>query len=413
MSYEAMYEYYREQAVLPTHGRFQSGGDLDAHERHRRELFTQKLFLPPRLFRDARLIEFGPDAGENSLVFARWGASCTLVEPNPKAHSVIKDYFGKFGLSGELAGLECCDVKAYAKLPKPASTFDFIDAEGFIYTVKPDSLWIDLFSRIANDDGFVVLFYCDPFGNFFELFTKVIHARVRELTGMSPLEVAHKLFLTKWNSIPHKRSMESWVMDVMENPFVRLCYFLEPQALCIQMLEAGFYLYSSWPPYKDGLTIDWFKKTPTPVDQLRAQNKFIASSRLGHLFGRKHYMPEPDRALEKRLSDLLVLMDGLIDRFDTSSAEQCVAHLAVIATVLSSESVLAEERDTAMALNAVRSTQNILQLLMSDALNELIAFCNTDPGFIEAWGMPSHFAVFQKARSSEAAALLKEPPSAK
>src|SRR5204862_5648370 len=112
----------------------------------------------------------------------------------------IKDYFEKFGLSHELAGLECRDVKEYAKRPGSPAKFDFIDAEGFIYTVKPDSLWIDLFSRIAKEDGFVVLFYCDPFGNFFELFTKVIHSRVRELTGMNPLAAATKLFLTKWNS---------------------------------------------------------------------------------------------------------------------------------------------------------------------------------------------------------------------
>jgi len=403
MSYETMHHYYREQAVLPTHGRFQSRNDLDAHQRHRRELFTEKLFLPPRLFRDARLIEFGPDAGENSLVFAEWGASCTLVEPNPKAHPVIMDYFQKFGLAHRLAAIEGCDVKAYAERTQHGEKYDLIDAEGFIYTVKPDSLWIDLFRRIANDDAFVVLFYCDPFGNFFELFKKVIHARVRKISGMSAMETAHKLFLTKWNSIPHKRSMESWVMDVIENPFVRLRYFLEPQALCTRMHDAGFYLYSSWPAYKDGLAIDWFKKTPPPADHLRAQNQFIACSRLGHLFGRKHFMPRPDPDLEKRLSDLLALTDGLIDRFEASPAAQCVDHLAVIARVLNSETVLADEHDTTTALSAVKSTQHILQLLMTGALDELIAFCNTDSGFIETWGMPSQFAVFRKAHSSEGA----------
>ena len=409
MPYEAMYQYYREQAVLPTHGRFQSASDLDTHERHRRELFTQKLVLPPRIFRDARLIEFGPDAGENSLVFARWGASCTLVEPNPKAHPVIESYFQAFDLTRELAALEQCDVKAYATRPEPLAKFDFIDAEGFIYTVKPDSLWIDLFSRIANDGAFVILFYCDPFGNFFELFTKVIHARVRQVMGTSALETAQKLFLTKWNSIPHKRSLESWVMDVMENPFVRLSYFLEPQALCTQMLDAGFHLYSSWPAYKNGLKIDWFKKTPSAADQLCSQNKFIASSRLGHLFGRQHFMPSPDPTLEKRLADLLALTDSLIDRFDAGQATQCVNHLEVIARILGSDSVWAEPRDTATALRAVESTQRILQFLSADAIDALIAFCNTDPGFIETWGMPSHFAVFQKAASSEGTLPKKAP----
>jgi len=184
---------------------------------------------------------------------------------------------------------------------------------------------------------------------------------------------------------------------------VRLQYFLEPQTLCSQMLDAGFDLYSAWPPYNDGLSIDWFKRTPTPADQLRSEHNFIACSRLSHLFGRKHFIPQPDPALEKRLSDLLALMDGLIDRFDPSAATQCVAHLDEVAKVLGSDSVLAEERDTAAALKGAKSTQNILQLLTSSAVDDLVTFCNTDPGFIETWGMPSHFAVFQKRRSSEAA----------
>jgi len=403
MSYEAMFQYYSEQALLPTHGRFQSGSDLAAHELHRRELFTQKLFLPPNLFRDARLIEFGPDAGENSLVFAQWGASCTLAEPNPKAHPVISDYFQKFELSHKLEKLECCDVKAFAERPLPAEKFDFIDAEGFIYTVKPDSMWIDLFSRITNPNAFVILFYCDPFGNYFELFTKVIHSRFVQLTGLDPVEAARKLYLTKWNSIPHKRSLESWIMDVLRNPFVRLAYFLEPQSLCAQMHKAGLHLYSAWPPLADGLNIYWFKKTLTPEEHLREQTSFIARSRLSHLFGRKHFLLREDPSVELTLRNLLTLTDALIDQFDALQARKCMDYLAEIAKILGSDAVLAEEQDTADALAAIRSAGHILQLLTDGAADDLAAFCNTDPGFIRTWGMPSHFAVFQKGESPKSA----------
>ena len=401
MSYEAMYQYYREQTVLPTHGNFQSGSQLDLHERHRRDLFTQKLFLPPRLFRDARLIEFGPDAGENSLVFAQWGANCTLVEPNPKAHSVIKAYFQEFGLIEKLVGLQCRDVKAFAKQQLPSEKFDFVDAEGFIYTVKPASMWIDLFRRITNDNAFVILFYCDPFGNFFELFKKVIHARVRKLTGGNALETAQKLFLTKWNSIPHKRSLESWVMDVLENPFVRLTYFLEPQSLCRQMFDAGFRLYSAWPPYHDGLNVYWFKKTLSPEEQLNSQESFIARSRLSHLFGRKHFLLRPDPEVDQTLRLLLEATDALIDRFDRTQSQMCLDCLSKIEKLLGSNAIVADEKDTDEALMAVRSTKHILKLLTDENTEALVAFCNGDPGFIRTWGMPSHFAVFQKGSSSD------------
>src|SRR5205814_816322 len=111
--------------------------------------------------------------------------------------------------------------------------------------------------------------------------------------------------------------------DVLENPFVRLRYFLEPQSLCSQVAKAGFSLYSSWPPYQDGLDVHWFKKAVPLEEQLRSQQAFVAQNRLSHLFGRKHFLARPDPDLEKMLWNLLTLVDGLIDEFDTEKARSC------------------------------------------------------------------------------------------
>lgn len=403
MMYDTLYEYYCQQEVLPTYGGFQSRSDLEAHEWHRRSLFTEKLFLPPRLFQNARLIEFGPDAGENSLVFALWGATCTLIEPNPKAHPLIRGYFKRFELSHRLVGLKNSDLKAFSEQPIPSEKFDFIDAEGFIYTVKPESVWIDLFARLLSDDGFVILFDVEAFGSFMELLLKVIYARVRQLTGMSALEAAQKLFTAKWNSIPHKRSMESWIMDVLGNPFVRLRYFFEPQSLCKQMYDAGFYLYSSWPPCKDVLSVHWFKKTLMAEEELRLQNEFIARSRLSHLFGRKHFLLRLDPALEQSLWRLLTLTDSLIDQFDAGCAAQCVEYLSALVKLINSDAVMAEAQDTRDTLQAIRSVQHIFRLLTRGAIAELIAFCNNDQAFTKTWGMPALFTVFGKRVSPQPA----------
>jgi len=399
MTYDNMYEYYLDQGVLPTYGGLQSRVDLEAYERHRQSLFTDKLFLPPRLFKNARLIEFGPDAGENSLVFARWGASCTLVEPNPKAHPVLRDYFRRFNLLHRLVALESSDLRAFSECSSPSEKFDIVDAEGFIYTVKPESLWIDLFARLTVDNGFVILFYYEAFGSFMELLLKVIHTRVCELTGMSSLEAAQELFTAKWDSIPHKRSMESWVMDVLENPFVRLRYFFEPQLLCRQMCRAGFYLYSSWPPYKDGLIVHWYKKILTAEEQLLLQNEFIARSRLSHLFGRKLLLLQIDPALKETMSNLLTLTDDLIDKVNRGQVGKCVEYLTTVANLVNSSAIMAEAQDTKETLQTIKSIQALLHLLARGAVSDLIAFCNSDPAFIRSWGMPSHFAVFRKGVS--------------
>src|SRR5437016_2139675 len=109
------------------------------------------------------------------------------------------------------------------------------------------------FAKLLNPGGLALVSYYEPFGCFIELFMKVIYTRLRQLTGWAGFEAAEKVFQTKWDSIPHTRTMESWVMDVLENPFVRLKYFLEAVALCRDMAAEGFSLYSSFPGYRDPL----------------------------------------------------------------------------------------------------------------------------------------------------------------
>ncbi|MGB7542991.1 MAG: methyltransferase domain-containing protein [Burkholderiales bacterium] len=393
--HETLHAYYREQAVLPTHGGFRSPAELQAYEKQRRWLFTDKLYLPPRVFDGAKLLEYGPDSGENALVFATWGARCTLVEPNPKAHPAIKDYFERFRLSGRLAGLEQADIAGYAQRKGALEKFDIIDAEGFIYTVKPDALWMDLFARQLESGGLAVIFYYEKFGSFLELLPKVIQAQYRRLTGAPSLDAAQALFAAKWASIPHKRPMQSWVMDVLENPFVRLRYFYEPQDLCRKMQEKGFTLYSSWPSYKDGLDVHWFKKTLSAEERLRSQDDFIARSRLSHMFGRKLFLLHIEPGWEQALSGLLDATDALIDGFDKELAEQCVRYLTTIEAIVDSGAVMADAADKSAVFATLRSLQRIFALLAEGRAKELAAYCNEDAAFLGAWGMPSHFAVFR------------------
>lgn len=393
--HETLHAYYREQAVLPTHGGFRSTVELHAHEAQRCQLFVSKLYLPPRVFDGATLLEYGPDSGENSLVFATWGARCTLVEPNPKAHPAIKDYFERFRLSERLAGLEQADIAEYSRRVGAMEKFDIIDAEGFVYTVKPDSLWIDLFRRQLNPGGLVIIFYYEKFGSFFELLPKVIYSRFRQLTGAVSLEAAHALFAAKWASIPHKRPMQSWVMDVLENPFVRSRYFFEPQDLCRKMRDRGFTLYSSWPPYKDGLDVHWFKKALSTEEQLVSQDNFIAHSRLSHVFGRKMYLLDTNPRPAQELSELLNATDALIDGFNRELSEQCVRCVSALESIVASKAVMAEPGDKAAVLQTLQSIRRIFPLLAEGRSDELVKFCNEDEAFIRAWGMPSHFAVFR------------------
>lgn len=398
---ETLYGYYQQQAILPTHGAFKSAADLAPHERHRRRLFTDKLKLPPALFRGARLLEFGPDAGENSLVFAQWGADCTLAEPNHKAHPVIREYFQRFGLGARLRALEPWDVKNFPEPANDGERFDLVDAEGFIYTIQPTELWVRKCARLTRPGGLVVLFYYEACGGLLELMLRVVQARHRALTGLDAVASARALFQTKWDSIPHKRRLESWTMDVLENPFVRLKYFLDPIVLGELMAAAGMWHYSSWPAYDGGLDVHWFKRELPGAERLRHQRDFIRRSRLSYLFGRRHFLPHVDEAFEAGVLRLLVDVDRLIYQFTPEHAARLAEDLALLERGLQIAEPMSASADTERSRQTVTCLRQLLRVLAGGDAAALARFCNEDRAFIEAWGMPSHFAVFRRAEPDE------------
>jgi len=390
---QKMFEYYQEQTVLPTYGAFKSQMDLAIYEKQRREIFLDKLYLPVQVFKGAHLIEFGPDSGENSLVFAQWGADCTLVEPNPKAHPVILNYFRSYGLKERLTELMNVDLAGFAETVDGKQKYDIIDAENFIYTVKPHELWMALFARILKPDGFLVIFYAEAYGYFMEFFRRALYLRLKEMTGMSSLACARALFTAKWDSIPHKRSFESWVMDSLESPFVRLDYVYKAGWLCEEMYRHGFNLYSSHPHYKDALCIDWFKKKLPDEEALRSHQAFIARNSLSYLLGKKLFLRSND-GVDEALWRLLTLTDAMIDGYLPEQLQECVEILTRMQHTVQSDAVIADQAEKARAVAMLHSHTRILQLLLAGNAQEILEFCNQDEAFIQSWGNPVHLIVF-------------------
>lgn len=394
---EGLYSYYQGKDVLPTHARFSRVEELDNYKRQREEFFTEKLHLPAKIFKNADLIEFGPDSGENSLVFADWGSSLTLVEPNPKAWPYIAGYFEKFGFKERLVSLEKVPLEEFSS----AKRFQIIDAEGFIYTVRPESVWIKLFSDILQEKGFFIISYMEVYGSFIELLHKLIYARAKIVLGKAPEETAWGLFRGKWLSLKHTRSFDSWVMDVLENPYVRLKYFLDPRDLCGKLAPANFSLYSSWPNYKDSLSVYWHKKD-TPFEQrLGCDLDFISRSCLSFTLGRKMFLSSSSREPIARIRGILLALvrqtDDLIDNFDKGTLENCLVNLRKISEFLGKEAVLADSPgDSEWAIKLLECLVKIFMELKTDNFEELTAICNSESTFVDSWGMPFHYSVFRK-----------------
>jgi hypothetical protein len=398
-----LFQYYERQDVLPTFGNFKSAAELDRYAAQRRELFLDKLALPPRLFRDAEVLEFGPDSGENALVFAGWGARMTLAEPNRQAHDKINTYFAHFELAGRLRDVALADVEGF----RSDRRFDVVDAEGFIYTVQPTQSWLRVFHGLLNPDGYAVVSYYERYGGFFELAFKAIHAAAKAITGLPAHEVAKLVFTAKWNSIPHTRSFESWLMDVLENPFVRYRYFLDAVALCREADTNGFDNHSAWPSYRDALDVYWHKKVHSDDEKLRRSIQHLRRSRLSFLSGQKLYLAGESHSVDS-ISSLLEHLtrdvDALIDDPFGTSLTSAIAGLASLRAAIESANILTDDSSAIEAFGDTLVTiSRIFEAIARRDANGLAALTQSEMPFIRAWGQPAHFLVLRKRLASQQA----------
>src|SRR3990167_2990577 len=93
-----LFQYYIDNDILPTYASFSTYEQVSRYEQSRYNLM-QKLKLNMRTFKGAKIIEFGPDTGENGLIFTKWGGDVLFVEPHSKSHAYIQSNFHKFSFS--------------------------------------------------------------------------------------------------------------------------------------------------------------------------------------------------------------------------------------------------------------------------------------------------------------------------
>jgi len=358
--------------------------------------------LPPRIFRNADIIEFGPDSGENALIFARWGAHATLVEPNEKAHRYIRAYFDRFGLSDSLRNIVAADVEGFAQEEAlhPVPVAEFIDAEGFIYTIQPADRWLRVFARLLRPEGFVIVSYYEKDAAFFELSLKAIYAAAKAASGLGALDTAWALYETKWNSIPHTRAFESWVMDVLENPFVRLGYFLDADALCNSADAAGFSLYSSWPVYRAPLEIYWHKRVLSAEEGRLLDSAHLARSHLSFMAGESLYLTgSPDRvaATNRVVTAAVKEIDRVIESPTILRLNSSLAAIEALIAEVSETSALALKRNAVGNYVAVlEALKAVVVALINRDFDTACRLMGESRPLVEHWGTPTHFAVFRR-----------------
>ena len=396
MAYDKLFQYYQHEQFLPTFGNFENASKLAQYAQARRTIFAEKLMLPVQIFNNANVLEFGPDTGENALVFAQWGANLTLAEPNTRAHSQIRNYFERFGLNERLLHLQEADIEGH----EGDQSYDIVDAEGFIYTIQPTSLWLGVFSKKLRPGGYAIVSYYEKHGTFIELVLKAIHSSCKALSGLTPEVAAQKLYQTKWDSIPHTRTFASWVRDVLENPFVRLRYFLDASDLCRLADDHGFDLHSSWPLYRDTLDIYWHKKALSAAELLQKNITHLKRSPISFLSGQKMYLVGPADEIKAStgIVDALVAdADALVEQPFGDRLPSFLSGLKKLRQSMQGPNILVDDPASIDNFGALlEALDQIFSAMMRKDLDEIVRLTNSNQPFISAWGMPTHFLVLCK-----------------
>jgi hypothetical protein len=393
-----LHEYYQRYGELPTFAGFTEDAALGEYAR-KRAILMDKLRLPIDVFRGARIIEFGPDSGENALVFAGWGGNVTLVEPNPAAWPKITAYFDRFDVRAHLQEIRGESIQDFT--PERDGVYDVAVAEGFIYTVRPTRLWTDLFARLLRPGGFALVSYQQRTGSFFEFLMKLVQARYRGLTGASALDSARALFTVKWASVPHTRRFESWVMDVLENPYVRREFAYDAGEFYEEMAAAGIPIWGSWPEYTDALRVHWHKQE-VPRDVRIAHDRLhIERSQYSFALGSKAYLCHQDPAemlaAARLVHEAVDAIDAAIGHFDPAVADRAIRAVEGMASVVASGPVLIEPvADRPAPAVALASAAAALRACAAGDADRLAEFCATDAGFIGAWGQPAHLVSLRR-----------------
>lgn len=394
---QGLYEYYRGQQLLPTFADFQGAPEVERYAAQRAAVLRDRAGLPAAMFNGAEILEFGPDSGENALVFAMWGAQLTLVEPNERAHETIRAYFERFGRGASLRGISSAHVLDYVD---PAR-YDLVVAEGFIYTVQPTRAWLAAFHRLLRTGGLFFITYYERCGAIFELALRALHRAHQRLTGLGAEASAQRLYAAKWDAIPHTRRFESWVMDVLENPFVRAATFIDARTLVDDMAASGFDLYSSYPHYGDVLAMEWHKREPALEERAARARAHIERSTLSFLAGRKLYIGDSPRAavIAAGARELIADIDALIDADDAAASSRTIAALDGLAAAVHDSSIVADSvAERRAAAEAFAAFSHAFRLAAGGDAEGLVRHTQTDAAFIANWGLPVHLAVGRRLR---------------
>jgi len=133
-------------------------------------MYHDLMHFPPKLFSGQTLLDLGAGTGENTVYFSNWGAKCTLVEMNDKAHEISKKIFENYSQNKDahtFINKSLFDFQTDQK-------FDIVHSRGvFAHTNDPEKAFNKLASCL-KPGGYLIYGDGNKSGNFQNMLQRMV-----------------------------------------------------------------------------------------------------------------------------------------------------------------------------------------------------------------------------------------------
>lgn len=389
MSEENLVDYYRRHQFNPVPITEQ---DQEAWQRlfdRRIHLYQRHLRIPLALLKGRRVIEFGCNSGQNSLLLAAMGARLTLVEPNEQVWPQLREVFRQFRLEDRVEAWRQETLEAF----QTPETYDVVIAEGFLSLMVNGMDWLGKISRLLVPGGVAVVSFNDRYGAWLEFIRMMILLRAYELGGITDRygpqaeALARELFLEDFTRIPTTRPFAAWWKDTLVCPLMRDKYLWDYPGLLEHLRGADCEFYASSPSWSTAENFVWYKNVVTPVQR---QDRLVQEWRnhFGYfLTGSAPAVPVPFSP------DAEAAVAGMMSRISDYADGRCRAadliYPGAAAAFLNNSGVAAWQELQA-------ELQTLFTALNSTDVAAWIRTYHQSPRLRQTWGTPYHYAAFLK-----------------
>ncbi len=390
---ESLLAYYQSNKFNPVLISVEAPAVWEQHFAKRRNLYERHLGIPLPLLRGARVLEFGPNSGENSLVPALFGSRLTLVEPNDQVLPRLNRLFEQFGVESQIDAVHCETVDGFTT----QETYDLVIAEGFLYTLpNRDSLLRKIVHLIAPGK-FGIVSINDQYGGLLELLRRAILfqacrlSRVEDVQGTECLRLAQDLYADDFSRLKSSRSFEAWWKDTLVNPFYATEYLWSFPAVLEILKAEQCEFYSSSPVWATFQHYNWYKNLMTSEQRHEFVLKDWCIGLAYFLTGLRPQNTQQQPVDEK----VIVAVEKLTaDLSDASRSIPSSAQLPIYPAEI--DQYLSRHTDA-----LVQSFNLELQRLfksMHDAtrFEDLLAVYGKSNTIRSCWGTPYHYVCFQR-----------------